>query len=67
MKKIFGNKKLLIIILSAIVLIGIISAVILIVWGGKEKDPYRVKLDEFKQLILAPENADGLYELMSGG
>ena len=66
MKKIFGNKKLLIIILSAIVLIGIIAAVILIVWGGneKEEDPYQLKLDEFKQLILAPENADGLYDGM---
>ena len=64
MKKIFGNKKLLIIILSAIVLVGIAVAIVLICFGDKEEDPYQLKLDEFKQLMLAPENADGLYDGM---
>ena len=64
MKKIFGNKKLLIIILSAIVLVGIAVAIVLICFGDKEEDPYQMKVDEFKQLILDPENADGLYDGM---
>jgi hypothetical protein len=65
MKKIFGNKKLLIIILSAIVLVGVAVAIVLIGFGDKEEDPYQLKLDEFKQLILDPEeNAEGLYDGM---
>lgn len=62
MKKIFGNKKLLIIILSALVLVGIVVAIILCV-GGK-KDAYQTKVDEFYQVIADPENADGLYDGM---
>ena len=57
MKKIFGNKKLLIIILSAVVLIGIAVAIILTFFVGKEEDPYKMKLDEFYQVIADPENA----------
>ena len=64
MKKIFGNKKLLIIILSAIVLVGIAVAIVLICFGDKEEDPYQMKVDEFYQVIADPENADGLYDGM---
>ena len=64
MKKIFGNKKLLIIILSAIVLVGVAVAIVLICFGDKAEDPYQMKVDEFKQLILDPENAEGLYDGM---
>ena len=64
MKKLFQNKKLLIIILGAVVLIGIAVAIILVCMGGneKEEDPYQLKLDEFYQVIADPENADGLYD-----
>ena len=65
MKKIFGNKKLLIIILSAIVLVGVAVAIILLCLNGNEKeDPYQMKVDEFYQVIADPENADGLYDGM---
>ena len=64
MKKLFQNKKLLIIILSAVLLIGVAVAIILVCVSGKEEDPYQLKLDEFKQLIVNPEDAEGLYDGM---
>ncbi len=62
MKNLFKNKKWLAIILSAVALIGIAIAIILVSMGDEEEDAYQMKLDEFHEVIADPENAEGLYD-----
>ena len=65
LKNFFSNKKRLLIIAGAVVGVGIIVAIICILClkpGGE--DPYESKLNEFYQVIAAPEDAEVLYDGM---
>lgn len=65
LKNFFSNKKRLLIIAGAVVGVGIIVAIICILClkpGGE--DAYESKLNEFYQVIAAPEDAEMLYDGM---